>query len=127
MSMVQRLIEQLKRRGLSIEFGNKDNVLLLCGPAKEKTPEVLDAVKKFKPELLKLYAPEPSRGREAQTPPQPAAEPAGDPDEEACAVCGRITDAEDRDVLATNHYLCELTTCPSKVAARRNASRRSAA
>ncbi len=60
--------------------------------------------------------------------PAPAApEPVSDPEEEPCAVCGRITDAEDRDVLATNHYLCELTTCPSKVAAQRTASRRTAA
>ncbi len=125
MSMVNRLIEQLKQRGLSIEFGNEKNVLLLCGPASEKTPEVLNAVKRFKPELLKLYAPQPKPDAETPTPPEPAA-PA-DPDEEACAVCGRVTDAEDRDVLATNHYLCDRTECPSKVAARRNASRRTAA
>lgn len=124
MSMVHRLLEQLRQRGLHIEFGNKDNVLLLCGPAAEKTPEVIDAVKKFKPELLKLYAPPPGEPKQAVGEESPAAEgessgESSDPEGESCQGCGRVTGAEDRAVLATNHYLCDRWECPHKAAARR--------
>lgn len=42
-----------------------------------------------------------------------------DPEEESCRTCGRVTGAEDRAVLATNHYLCDRWECPHKAAARR--------
>ncbi len=69
MSLVQRLIDQLKQRGLSIEPGNEPDQLLLCGPAAEKTPEIVKAVKAFKPQLLERY------GRKALPEEQPPADP----------------------------------------------------
>lgn len=62
MAMVDGLLEQLKFRGLSIKHGGGDT-LLLVGPNSEKTPEIMAALKTFKPDLLKLYRPEaePSR------------------------------------------------------------------
>lgn len=56
MSMVDRLIHQLKLRGLSIKPGNKPGELILSGPNNEKTPEIMEAVKTFKPELLSRFA-----------------------------------------------------------------------
>lgn len=55
--LVARLLKQLEQRGLSVEPGPEPGVLLLCGPAAEKTPDIVKAVKAFKPELLKLFAP----------------------------------------------------------------------
>lgn len=55
MSMVKRFVRQLEIRGLRIEPGAEPDQLLLCGPKEQKTPEVMAAVKKFKPQLLELY------------------------------------------------------------------------
>ena len=55
MSMVDRLIEQLKKRGLRVEPGKEPGQLVLRGPDQEKTAEVLAALKKFKPQLLDRY------------------------------------------------------------------------
>lgn len=63
MSMVHRFIDQLKQRGLAIEGprqGDPDDMLRLVGPAVERTPRVMKAVKIFKPQLLAIY------GRKAQ-------------------------------------------------------------
>lgn len=57
MSMVDRLIAQLGNRGLTIKAGEKPGELLLSGPSKEKTPEVMAALKRFKPELVKRFSP----------------------------------------------------------------------
>jgi hypothetical protein len=55
MSLVKRLVRQLEERGLSVGPGPAPGQLVLLGPAKEKTPEVMAAVKAFKPELLEIY------------------------------------------------------------------------
>ncbi len=34
--------------------GSPPDTLILTGPDKEKTPDVIDALKKFKPELLEM-------------------------------------------------------------------------
>jgi hypothetical protein len=52
---LERLVRQLDARGLSVKAGAEPGQLLLCGPAAEKTPAVLDALKAFKPQLLELY------------------------------------------------------------------------
>lgn len=57
MAMVHILLEQLRVRGLSIRRGDGDT-LLLCGPAEEKTPDILQTVKKFKADLLELILPD---------------------------------------------------------------------
>ena len=111
MSMVHRLLEQLKQRGLRIEYGGKDDILLLCGPVEEKTPEVINAVKKFKPELLKLYAPPPTpevSEPEAQTESDDA--PASDPEEEGeqCSECRALVFTRDPEV----QRLCLMVMCP---------------
>lgn len=56
MSAVDRLLKQLEARGLGIEPGNEPGQLLLTGPREHKTPEVMQAVKAFKPELLRRIA-----------------------------------------------------------------------
>ncbi len=90
MSMVHRLIEQLKQRGLSVEPGAEPDSLLLCGPNAEKTPEVFDALRKFKPALLKIYRPEP----------EPEAAPESAPVEtETCRVCEREVEPQERELL----------------------------
>lgn len=55
MSLLNRLISQLEKRGLSIAAGNDPGTLLLCGPDHEKTPDILATVKEFKPQLLERY------------------------------------------------------------------------
>lgn len=55
MSLLNRLIEQLAKRGLTVQATDDPNTLLLCGPKEEQTPELWAAVKKFKPQLLERY------------------------------------------------------------------------
>jgi hypothetical protein len=52
MSLFDRLTQQLKQRGLSVAPGRKPGELLLHGPAAEKTPDVVKAVKTFKAEFI---------------------------------------------------------------------------
>lgn len=54
--MIDRLLDQLSQRGLTIRRGEGDT-LHLSGPASEKTPEVLAACKAFKPLLLTRFPP----------------------------------------------------------------------
>jgi hypothetical protein len=75
MSLVQRLIDQLAARGLEIKAGDRPGELLLGGPPAEKTPEIMRAVKAFKPQLLERY------GRKES--PQPAPAPVADPEGES--------------------------------------------
>ncbi len=55
MSMVDRLLSQLRQRELWIEAGKPPDQLLLMGPPENKTPHIIAAVKKFKPDLLKRF------------------------------------------------------------------------
>ena len=52
MTLIDRLIDQLAKRGLRVEPGPQPGQLVLRGPDAEKTPEVLEAVRAFKPQLL---------------------------------------------------------------------------
>jgi hypothetical protein len=99
MSLVNRLLEQLKVRGLRIERGDREGVLLLHGPDEEKTPEVLAALKKFKPELLNLYAP-PGEAAQDDTPEEGTADESPDvlPFPVACRLCGAdVSDPQTRE------------------------------
>lgn len=100
MSMVQRLIDQLQQRGLHIAPGTERGTLLLCGPTEEKTPEVLDAVRKFKPHLLKMY--ESPVAEDPDHDPQGALVPTAELNVEICRVCGaNVSDADTRALLAS--------------------------
>ena len=63
MSMLDRLLDQLKKRGLTVRPGDRPGELRLTGNKEEMTPEILGAVKAFKPQLLERF------GRPAGTPP----------------------------------------------------------
>jgi len=70
MSLLERFEKQLAARGLKVVTAGENfppGTLLLIGPAAAKTPEVMAAVKKFKPEFLKKLAPTPAKPLE--TPP----------------------------------------------------------
>ncbi len=61
-SLVDRFLRQIDGRGLSIQGprdADPDDRLYLIGPAAEKTPEVMAALKAFKPELLKRFGRKP--------------------------------------------------------------------
>lgn len=98
--LLTRLLDQLKQRGLSVVAGKEPGVLLLSGPNGEKTQQVVDALKAFKPELLEMF----KSPQEPEPEPLPVAEPAAEPKPAAqliCHVCGRdASDPEDRDRLA---------------------------
>jgi hypothetical protein len=102
--MVHRLLAQLKARGLEVLPGNEPGQLMLRGPVEERTPEVMDALKKFKPQLLELFAPH-QQAREPEAAALPQVEPA-DPEPEStepvtCRTCGAdVTDPETRALLA---------------------------
>lgn len=53
MSAVERLLKQLELRGLGVAPGHEPGQLLLTGPRDRKTPEIIEAVKAFKPQLLR--------------------------------------------------------------------------
>jgi hypothetical protein len=55
MTMVERLLQQLQSRGLEVLPSDQPDTLILHGPASERTPEVMLALKKFKPELLQRF------------------------------------------------------------------------
>lgn len=68
MSLIDRLEAQLRQRGLAIagpKPDDPDDKLYLTGPTDQKTPDILEAVKKFKPQLVEKYGrrkPEPVEG-----------------------------------------------------------------
>lgn len=86
MSLFNRLLKQLEERGLRVEPGAEPGQLLLCGPRDAKTPEIVRAVKAFKPQLLDRFAPreppttadpEPELQRPEEKPPPDWARPGG--------------------------------------------------
>lgn len=76
-ALFQRFLEQLNQRGLTIYRDPKDppDQLRLGGPADEKTPEIMRALKVFKPQLLEIYG-------EKKASAQPEAEVGNDPEPE---------------------------------------------
>ena len=50
--MIDRLLAMLAARGLSVVLSDKPGELRLVGPATERTPAIMDALREFKPQLL---------------------------------------------------------------------------
>lgn len=118
MSMVDRLIEQLRKRGLSVRAGQNPGELILHGPKAEASPELLRALKAFKPQLLERY------GLKTETMPDTngvlhpvnrESETAGEPESEAelCRLCKRdVSDSENRERLRGINPFCQMIGCP---------------
>lgn len=87
-NMLDRLLDNLNRVGLTVTAGERPGELLLHGPNEAKTPAVMEALKAFKPQLLERFA----RREEPQPATEPTPEP--DPEEESCRVCGLTLDPE---------------------------------
>jgi hypothetical protein len=120
--LLDRLIANLEQRGLAVKPGAEPGQLVLSGPTAEKTPEVMAAVKAFKPQLLERFArPDPTgepRGDAVVTDPNahaplPPDRAAGltTVDPHNCRECnGLILAVPDRVTGA----FCESPTCPSR-------------
>jgi hypothetical protein len=106
MSLIDRLEDQLRQRGLKVGPGTKPGELILHGPHKERTPELMKALKAFKPQLLAKYGKAEAMAcggavpaRQEQTEPEP--EP------ESCPLCNRdVSDPEDRERLKGVNPFC---------------------
>lgn len=104
MSMVDRLIEQLQKRGMSVGPGDKPGELKLHGPHAEATPELLKALKAFKPQLLERYGlktetiPGANGVHDVNREPETHGEP--EPEPELCRLCKRdVSNPENRERL----------------------------
>lgn len=99
--MFTRFLKQLESRGLDVRPGNAPGELLLYGPAAEKTPEVMKALKAFKPDLLAFLRP-------CDNPPQVTT---------TCGVCGRVTDNDEDRARLEDPAFCDRghsPRCPHK-------------
>ncbi len=70
-SLTDRFLRQLQGRGLTIQGprdDDPDDRLYLIGPATEKTPEVMAALKQFKPELVKRFGRKPAERLRDESP-----------------------------------------------------------
>lgn len=57
-SFVQKFLEHLKQRGLTVsgpKEGDPDDKLYLHGPQAERTPEIMDGLKKFRGKLVEVF------------------------------------------------------------------------
>lgn len=110
MSLLDRLEDQLRQRGLKVGPGKNPGELILHGPPAERTADLMRALKAFKPQLLAKY------GKTEQTPCGGPATPAAteeqaeadpDPEPESCSVCNRdVSDPEDRERLRGVNPFC---------------------
>ena len=99
-NMLDRLLKQLEQRGLRIVPDGAGG-LAVRGPQSEVTPGVLDALKAFKPQLLKRFVSPDSTPEPEPTPKVEEAVECLD----LCRVCGRdVSDPEDRDRLKDPLY-----------------------
>jgi hypothetical protein len=67
-SLFDRLVKQLADRGLSVVPGDEPGQLVLKGPKDGKTPEIVRAVKAFKPQLLERFGVPPAPAPKSDTP-----------------------------------------------------------
>lgn len=119
--MIERLVHQLRQRGLTVHPGAEPGQLVLRGPAAEKTPEVVRAVKAFKKELLERFGraqPDPTgEPREdvvADDPKAPAPRAAGLTTLETpqtCRACNALVLAVPDEV---TDAFCESPACPHR-------------
>lgn len=105
MSLVDGLLNQLAVRGLGVEWRGGDT-LVLTGPANEKTPEVIAAVKTFKKDLLEKYRPR-DYSQASEVHHSPPTDTNDGP--ETCQECK--SHVWDRGETAT---LCDVPHCPMK-------------
>lgn len=125
MSLLNRLLEQLEKRGLSVKPGAEPGQLFLAGPAAEKTPEIMAAVKAFKPQLLEKFGrKEPVKPPE--TPYVPTVEVVNVPGAvkamaeaatgptvcQACGVNWWIPVADIRETVNRGPHYCQVFRCP---------------
>lgn len=107
MSLLDRLLAQLKERGLSVGPGDNPGELKLHGPRTEVTTEIMRALKAFKPQLLKQFVGQPPEANPEPPPvPAPMPQPEPAPEKETCEVCDREVDAEDRERLRGVNPFC---------------------
>ena len=74
-TLLDRFLRTLAARGLTVRAGDKPGELRLVGPAAERTPDVMDALRKFKPDLLARFAPTPAPVTADDGPPEVEADP----------------------------------------------------
>lgn len=109
MSLFDRLLSQLKQRGLEVAPApGKPGMLVLRGPDKEKSPEIVKAVKAFRAQFLEKFgAAEPAAPKAAAKQAEP------EPERRSCRQCGRdVHDPEDRERLAGINPSCREAGCP---------------
>lgn len=58
MTMVKRFMQQIESRGLHIKRGANPGDLVLTGPANERTPQVMQGLKAFRGDIVKIVWPE---------------------------------------------------------------------
>lgn len=108
MKMIDRLLAQLKHRGIFVEYVGDDS-LKLKGNTQDATPEIIAAVKAFKPELLERMRP-----RDLSVPRSEMHHPPP-PEEDGpvhCTECRSFVRPENgRDDIA---LLCDRIRCPYK-------------
>ena len=116
---VDLLLEQLRLRGLTVEYKD-EGTLLLRGPDQEKSELILSAVKKFKPALMERLRPRtlppelvncPKLTQVHHAPP-----PSQDDGPETCIECKARTRPENGR--ADIGLLCDRKKCPYKPSAR---------
>jgi hypothetical protein len=110
MKMLDRLLAQLKNRGISVEYVGED-ALTLKGNTAQATPELLATVKAFKPELLERLRP-----RDMTLPRSEVHHPTPKADEDDglihCGECASHVKPENgREDIA---LLCDRVRCPYK-------------
>lgn len=106
MKMLDRLLFQLKQRGISVEYVGDDS-LKMVGNVTEATPEIVSAVKAFKPELLERLRP-----RIAEIPQTEVIPPDDNDGLVHCAECvSFVKPANGHKDIA---LLCDRVRCPYK-------------
>jgi hypothetical protein len=106
MSLVDGMLAQLKLRGLTVEYVGEDQ-LKVVGPKGEATPEVMQALKVFKKDLLAKLRPRDLEDRTDVHHPAPPPDAAAEP--ENCRECaGTVWDREE------TADLCDFKRCPFK-------------
>lgn len=96
--MIDVLLNQLKLRGLEVKYQD-EQTLTLAGPGKEKTPEVIAAVKAFKPQLIEHLRPRDMTLKRYDVHHEPP----------TCSECkSHVWDKEETGMI------CESSTCPMK-------------
>ncbi len=102
--LLDRLVSQLKERGLSIGPGKNPGELMLHGPNAEATPEIRKALALFKPQLLEKFGRPVEPGADLAPLPEPEPEPVPvveTPAPQLCGVCRRdVSDPETRALMA---------------------------